>query len=148
MAAAFFTSFSPASMPNKKNKPSRAKRYILVAEDDPGIIELFKIVLVQHGHRVIVCSHGHEVLKQVAKASPALIIMDLWLPGIQGAELTQRLKSGRVTRSIPILIVSAQNNLDKVVKNTQADGFLPKPFDIAELISTIQTLLDVKPTTS
>ncbi len=119
-------------MPNRQHN-----KLILISEDDPDISELLETVLESNGYETRVCMDGNETESQTKKLLPDLIIMDLWLPGIDGATLTKKLKTKAATKNIPILIVSAQNQLNKVVKQTKADGFLPKPFDLQELLSIV-----------
>ncbi len=115
------------------------KKLICVVEDDPGINELMRVVLEQNNYEVVICTTDTEIKKQLVKRKPALILMDLWLQGgVSGEKLTWAIKKRKNTRNIPIIIVSAQNSLSKIVSRSQADGYLAKPFDIAELLSTVK----------
>ena len=118
------------------------KKLICVVEDDPGINELMRVVLEQNNYEVVICTTDTEIEKQIEKRKPRLILMDLWLQGgISGEKLTSVFKKRKATRSIPIIIVSAQNSLSKIVSRSQADGYLAKPFDIAELLSIVKKYL-------
>jgi len=117
---------------------ARPNRHILVAEDDPGIAELMSVVLEQAGFRVTVCANGGEVQKMVERELPALVISDLWLPGLDGVKLAKILKSTQDTKHIPIVLVSAQEKLESAMKKAKADAFLPKPFDLAELVAVAE----------
>ncbi len=114
---------------------------ILVAEDDPGITELMKIALTGRGYKILTCADGYRVPGAVAKFGPDLIIMDLWLPGIDGQKLTKRLKTQPETKDIPIVIVSAQRRLSEVVKKFKADGHVSKPFDVNNLLNYVEKFL-------
>ncbi|MBL8030285.1 MAG: response regulator [Candidatus Doudnabacteria bacterium] len=116
----------------------KRSKLILISEDDPDISELLETILESNGYETRVCMDGHETENQAKKLLPDLIIMDLWLPGIDGTTLTKKLKAKNSTKNIPILIVSAQNHLEKIVKQTRADGFLPKPFDLQALLSLVK----------
>lgn len=119
---------------------------ILIAEDDPGISELIETVLEEQGYVVEICPDGHimkELLtgKRTAGFMPDLILLDLWIPEIDGKKMAQLLKSNAATKHIPIVIISAQRNLDTIVKKVGANGFLAKPFDLQELVGTVNQYL-------
>ena len=111
---------------------------ILIAEDDSGISELMKIILEGENYHVLICAKGNEVLPMVKKHKPDLILLDLWIPGISGEELTRLLRSGPKTKKIPILIVSAQNQLPELIKKIGANDFISKPFDIKEFTAKVK----------
>ena len=112
-----------------------------MAEDDPGISELMSLVLEQAGFRVTVCANGKKVEEMAIKELPALVISDLWLPGLDGTKLAKNLKSHAATKHIPIVLVSAQDKLETIMKKAKADAFLPKPFDLAELVAVAEKFI-------
>lgn len=114
---------------------------ILVVEDDPSILELLSVALEEQGYEVELCADGQNVLEVARAESPALILLDLWIPGINGEEVTKLLKADDQTRHIPVVIVSAQNDLPSVATRIGADGFLPKPFDLDNLFLLVQKLI-------
>jgi len=115
----------------------KTKKLVLVVEDDSSIAELIQIVLQKHGYKVKICGQGLKVEEMVRTYQPTIILMDLWIPGIDGVKLTKKLKSKTRTKTIPIILISAQNYLSKVVRSVKADGFLPKPFDLDELVKIV-----------
>ncbi len=114
------------------------KKNIWIVEDDPDINELIEIVLTNEGYKVKTFGDGGNIEKEIKKGKPNLIIMDLSMPGIGGAALTKKLKSKPSTKKIPIVLVSAKNSLEKIAKSSKADGFLPKPFDLKDLVSCVK----------
>lgn len=111
---------------------------ILVCDDDPGILEVTKIILENNGYEVVALETGKAIQKRVKKEKPDMILLDLWMPGIEGKEITYLLKRDPNTKNIPLIIVSAVNELDKIVSATSADGFLPKPFDMGDLLGIVE----------
>jgi DNA-binding response OmpR family regulator len=110
----------------------------MVAEDDRDISELVSVILTSHGFLVQACFDGTEAQTKIPKLKPDLVIMDLWLPGIDGIKLTKKLKNSRQTKNIPVIIVSAQNALQKAVNKCNADDFLEKPFNLEDLVAIVK----------
>lgn len=122
------------------NEPKK----ILIAEDDPGISELIETVLEDRGYIVEICPDGHiarELIAHEAVFVPDLILLDLWIPGVDGQELARQLKATPDTRHIPIILVSAQRDLQAIVQKTGANGFLAKPFDLNQLLAIVHQYL-------
>lgn len=109
------------------------KDYILVCDDDEGIKDVVSIVLKEKGYAIKVCSDSGSIMDTIKTHPPALIIMDLWMPGVGGEQITIDLKSNRETKDIPIVIVSANKDIKKITKYSGANSYLSKPFDIEDL---------------
>ncbi len=107
--------------------------YILICDDDEGIADVTKIILEEAGYLVTGCSNGDEVFIAIQKKLPKLIMIDLWMPGINGDEVTRQLKSDTKTKHIPIIIISANKDTLSISKAAGADDFLCKPFEINDL---------------
>jgi DNA-binding response OmpR family regulator len=97
-----------------------------------------KIILEEENYMVRISPDGSLALDMIKKELPDLILLDLWIPGIGGAELTKKLRQDPDTKNIPILIVSAQNNLSELIKKIGADDFISKPFDIKEFTAKVR----------
>ena len=113
------------------------KPRIFVCDDDPGILEVVKIILEENNYDVITASTGKGIQKKLIKSKPNLLLLDLWMPGIEGTEITKILKRDAATKNIPVIIISALNDTKKITKDIGADGFLPKPFAISDLLTII-----------
>ncbi|MDO8452456.1 MAG: response regulator [bacterium] len=115
---------------------------ILVADDDEGILDVVKIVLEEDNkHRVVLVSEADSLLERIKAEKPDLILLDIWMPGCDGRELTKKLKSDKETRNIPVLLVSAYNDIEGKAKEAGADGFIEKPFDIEDLKAKVSQYL-------
>src|SRR5258708_34079906 len=111
---------------------------VLVVDDDKSILEVIKIVLEDAGFEVVTVLGGANIEQEVEKKLPNLILIDIWMSGVDGREVTNRLKSNPKTKDIPVIVISAHNDTAKMAKEARADGFLAKPFDIDELIKTVK----------
>lgn len=116
---------------------------ILVIEDDPAISRLVDYSLRHEGYEVITATNGLEGVKKAHSEAPDLVILDVMLPGLDGFEICNRLKSEPETASILILMFSAK--AQEIDKNTGlkvgADDYLPKPAAPAEIVNRVAKLL-------
>lgn len=112
---------------------------IVVCDDDQAITEMIKIMLEGAGHQVEILSSGKTIQKKLSRYKPDLVLLDIWMPGIGGEEITKLLKRDENAKHIPIVIISAlqKNEVKAMVKKTNADDFLPKPFDMNDLIKIV-----------
>lgn len=117
------------------------KTKILIVEDDTHILLGLEEVLKSEGFEVASCNRGDQALDCVAKHKPALIVLDVMLPGLSGYEICKQLRSKKIT--IPILMLTAKGQeIDKVVGlDLGADDYVTKPFGVRELLARIQALL-------
>jgi len=113
---------------------------ILVIEDDEEILRLMQRALVFEGYKVVLADDGHLGLEVAQKEKPALIILDLMLPGMDGMEVCLRLR--QFTKS-PIMMVTAKDKIGDRVSGLDAgaDDYLVKPFSIEELLARVRALL-------
>src|SRR5579859_3380821 len=114
---------------------------ILIVEDDPHILLGIEEVLKSDGFEVAVCNRGDQVLEALTKHKPALVVLDVMLPGLSGYDVCKQLRGKKVTT--PILMLTAKSQeLDKVVGlELGADDYVTKPFGVRELLARIHALL-------
>jgi DNA-binding response OmpR family regulator len=112
-------------------------KYILIADDDSGIVEVTKIVLEQAGYHALVASDAASVFKHLETELPSLLLLDIWLAGENGTVLAQKIKKNEKTAHVPIIMISANNNVEKMAHQAGADDFIAKPFDIDELVKLV-----------
>ena len=120
------------------------KQRIMVVEDDPNILELVRHSLAREGYRAICFDTGEKLLPAAGIDPPALVILDLMLPGIQGLEVCRLLKQEPKTRGIPIVILTAKGqdaDREEAFVLGAAD-FLTKPFSPKKLLARINELVD------
>ncbi len=125
---------------------SPAPATILVVDDQPQNRELLEAYLVAAGHKVQLAANGREALNAVAQSHPDVILLDILMPEIDGYEVCRRLKADPNTAFIPIVIITALQDIEHRLKgiDTGADEFLTKPFNHVELLTRVRSLLRAK----
>jgi DNA-binding response OmpR family regulator len=117
------------------------KTKILIVEDDPHILLGLEEVLKSEDYEVASCNRGDQALDAVTKHRPALIVLDVMLPGLSGYDICKQLRARKVVT--PILMLTAKGQeIDKVIGlDLGADDYVTKPFGVRELLARIQALL-------
>jgi two-component system, cell cycle response regulator DivK len=117
---------------------------ILIVEDNEKNMKLFRDVLTARGYHALGATSGEDAIDLALSARPALLLMDVQLPGISGVDALQRLRSDERTASIPVLALTAQAMHGDRERFLDAgfDGYLSKPVDIIELLRTVQEFCD------
>lgn len=117
------------------------KAHILVVDDDPRITDLLRRILAFEGYSVAIAASGNEALNRALERPPDLIVLDIMLPGLNGLEVAQRLRSAGDT--VPILMLTARDAVVDRVQGleTGADDYLVKPFAPEELVARVRALL-------
>ncbi len=112
---------------------------MLVVDDEPQVLHALRRALESEGDRVLSAATGMEALDIAAAQSPDLVVLDLWLPDIDGVEVVRRLRGWL---DVPILILSGDSDAERKVSalDSGADDFLPKPFGFAELTARLRAL--------
>ncbi len=113
------------------------KKCILIFDDDIEILTVSKIILEQYNYRVETRICCDDIIKDIATVKPDMIIMDLRIPKIGGEQATRLAKSEKATKDIPIIIFSANTEIEQVCERANADGFLKKPFEVKNLLSIV-----------
>lgn len=116
-----------------------SKEPILIIDDNPVNMKLIRVLLTMEGYDVRTACDAKEALAVLNNFNPLLILMDIQLPGIDGLELTRRLKSDPRTRDITILGLTAyamKGDKEKILA-AGCDGYIPKPIDTRSLPSII-----------
>ena len=114
---------------------------ILVVDDDPKIVRLVRTYLEREGFRVVEASDGRSALAAVALEAPALVVLDLMLPEVDGLAV---IRAVRRTDPTPIIVLSARGTAaDRIAGLAEgADDYLPKPFSPAELVLRVRRILE------
>ena len=117
---------------------------VLVVEDNEKNMKLFRDVLQAKGYETLEATTGDDAITLALEHSPALVLMDVQLPGMSGVEALARLRSDERTASIPVLALTAQamqGDRERFLAEG-FDGYLAKPVDIVELLTTVQDYCD------
>lgn len=116
---------------------------IYCVEDDRSVRELIVYALKSGGYTTLGFSNSESFNKELDKALPTLIILDIMLPGEDGMEILKKLKGSVITRDIPVIMLTAKSTeYDKVLGlDSGADDYITKPFGIMELLARVRALL-------
>lgn len=116
---------------------------ILAVDDEAEILDLIRFTLRSEGYRVATAVNGREALEQVATSRPALVIMDVTMPEMDGFEALRRLKEREATENLPVVMLTARSEEADILAGwlRGADLYLTKPFDPFELLAHINRVL-------
>src|SRR5688500_6558781 len=113
------------------------KKRILITDDDPGLQDIFKIILEKAGYSVKVLTNGNEILENNFLLLD-LFLLDKQLSGIDGIDVCKYLKSKKRTCKIPVIMVSANPNIAALSEQAGADDYIEKPFQVKDLLTMIE----------
>ena len=123
------------------------KDYILAVDDIPDNLLLVQLALEQEGHQVVLAHNGETALKYIKQKPPSLILLDVMMPGMDGYEVTRRIREDKSVPFIPILLVTAREESSLVEGlDAGADEFVRKPFQLDELQARVRSMLRLKET--
>ena len=112
------------------------KKKVLVADDDPAIVDCLQIMLEDANYDVAITSNGQTIA--LAKSfHPNVILLDIWMSGQDGRDICKYLKKQADTKTIPILMISATRDLEQSAKNAGAEDFITKPFQMDQLLAKV-----------
>jgi len=121
-----------------------ANELILIVEDNPKNLKLVRDTLQVKGYQTLEAETGEEGVRLAHERQPALILMDIQLPGITGVEALQRLRADPATQHPPVVAVTASVMPQDRTRIMAAgfDGFQGKPISVRELLATVREILD------
>jgi two-component system phosphate regulon response regulator PhoB len=122
--------------------PGHGER-ILVVDDEPDIVALVAYHLARAGYRVSTAASGTEALTVARQERPALVVLDLMLPGLSGYDVLQQLRASEELRAVPVLMLTARREEQDRIRGLSlgADDYLTKPFSPQELVLRIGAIL-------
>lgn len=103
---------------------------VLVCDDEQDILDIIEFVLVDAGWEVVTTTHVNDIIDQVEEAHPSVILMDNWIPGTGGIVATRAIKNHPQFKEIPVVYITANNDITYLADQAGADFSLPKPFDL------------------
>ena len=112
------------------------KKKILVADDNPAILDALQIMLEEEGYEVETTIDGATALDMKGRL-PDLILLDIWMSGIDGRDICKQFKKDSSTNHIPIVLISATKDIAQIAKDSGADDFISKPFQMDNLLEIV-----------
>ncbi len=113
------------------------RKKIVVADDDSAILEATCLILKDAGYRVVTVSND-DTFDTVKTEKPDLLLLDIWMSGVDGRDICKNLKMNEATKNIPIILISANKDTEEIAKEVGANDFIAKPFDMNDLINKIE----------
>jgi two-component system cell cycle response regulator DivK len=122
---------------------------VLVVDDNAANVRLLRVLLEREGYEVRTAVHAEDALRILSMFNPRMILMDVQLPGMDGLELTRRLKADVATKDIVILALTASGSMGDKEEALAAgcDGYVAKPIEVASLPRVIAKYLAAQPAT-
>ncbi|MDQ6757584.1 MAG: response regulator [Bacteroidota bacterium] len=115
---------------------------ILIVDDDKDLLVITHTLLTKKGFEVQACNNWEDAFKCIDNFKPQLILLDVFLNGVDGLDICKRIKSMPETKHIPVLIFSAYPRIaERVIYEYGADDFIAKPFEVNELVAKVHSIL-------
>ena len=118
---------------------------ILVFDDDADLLDIFKFLFEEKGWQVFVFNNCTDIADKVRETDPDLILMDNWIPPAGGIVATQEIKKTDNIKNIPVIYISANNNIKELAEQAGADAYVAKPFEFHYLQQMAEELLNNNP---
>ena len=113
------------------------RKKVLIYDDDIDLLEVCSLILQSKNFEVITKDRCSEILSDLNKYQPDVVLMDNWIPDLGGIKATRLIKSSEKFQHIPVIFFSANNDISNLSTQAGADYSLQKPFDITELESIV-----------
>lgn len=117
---------------------------VLIADDEPNIVVSLEFLMKREGHAVSVARDGPAALEAIRRDKPALVLLDVMMPGLSGFEVCQAVRADESLAGVKIVMLSAKGRDTDLAKGRAlgADAYVTKPFSTRELAETVRTLLE------
>jgi CheY-like chemotaxis protein len=114
---------------------------ILICDDDKDILAVLSMILTAAGFEVITENNSLNVFSLAKNEQPGLLLLDLWMPSLNGDQVLKTLKQDPETSHLPVMFISASTEVETIAVQSGANGYISKPFEIKDLISKIENTL-------
>ena len=127
-----------------RSATGEAPPVVLVADDDEDVLQLVAAVLEEEGYEIETARDGLEALDRLSTRRPDLALLDVRMPGVDGVELSRRIRRNPLTRDVPVILLSALVHAKYVARGFAAGAtdYIRKPFSPHELIARVGATLD------
>ena len=118
------------------------EKKILICDDDDGILDMLSLILEDNYSQVSTEVNSLNTINLIIELQPDLLILDLWMPVISGDQILGIIRSTKEMANLPVIVISASKDGEKIAMDAGATRYLPKPFDVDELLSIMGSMLD------
>jgi len=122
------------------------KRKVLIVDDNEQAVEMLQIILEEEGYDIISAYVGEIGLKKASEEKPDIVILDIGLPGMDGYQVCEKIKSDPATAEIPVIMLTGIDMVDDFERamEKKADWYIVKPYNVDHLLRTMEKLIDEK----
>ncbi len=122
------------------------KKLILIVDDNPENRQVLGSLLLEVGYEVGAAPDGYKALEFIENEEPDLILLDVMMPGMDGFEVCEKLKSNMLTKHIPVIFLTAKTSTEDIVRGFNVGGvdYISKPFNSEELLARVKTHLELR----
>ena len=115
------------------------QKCILIYDDDLETLNVCKVILqTKKNYRVETLTYCENIIEDIQRFKPDVILMDLWIPRIGGENAILLMKENTSINHIPVILFSANDDIEKISSSVRANGYLKKPFDISKLMQIVE----------
>ena len=115
--------------------------YLIAADDEQDLLTLFEVSMKAKGYTVGISTNAKNLWALLRRKLPDVLFLDIQMGGVNGGELCQQIKKKKETAGIPIVMLSANDNVEEIAKQCGADGFVHKPFKTEKILQEIERIL-------
>lgn len=122
----------------------KASTTVLLVDDEPNILVALEYLVKQAGYRVVKAQNGEQALSAMAEHRPAIVVLDVMMPGMDGFETARRIRNDEANEEVRIIFLTAKGTQEDRFRGYANGGeiYLTKPFDNEELINTINEVVE------
>lgn len=113
---------------------------IFIADDDPDILEILSLMLKMAGYETRPTINANDIF-DFSNGLPDLILLDIWMSGIDGREICKQLKANERTKDIPVVFLSANSRINEITEEYHARDYIAKPFEMEHLLKKVKQIL-------
>ena len=126
------------------HKEYTGKPEVLVVDDDEDMLIMMQHMLMAEGYVPLISPNAQNAMEIISRRNPAMVLLDLRMIGIDGGDICKQIKCDPYTSSIPVIILSANHDIESIAKGCGADAYLPKPFSLQKFKEVFHQLISKK----
>ncbi len=117
------------------------QKKIFIADDDADILTILRLMLKTKGYQIEISNNANDIFNYKKEDLPDLVLLDIWMSGIDGRDICTRLKQNEETNNIPVIFISANSRIKEITEEAGAQDYISKPFEMDFLLKKIHDTL-------